>query len=114
MSYSHSVMSVVNAFNAYLGICLSIRLSFFHALKDMAACAKISVVNSLKLVCWLGDRSPLIFFQLFEVKIQPILNYGAEVWNLEADLNVTERAAEHQMLWCMVKLGGTDLCQFFL
>ena len=28
-SYGQSVMSVVNAYNAYLGICLSIRLSFF-------------------------------------------------------------------------------------
>ena len=95
--YGQSLISVVNAYK-YLGICLSTRLSFSHALKDMAARAKIGVANILKLLWSLGGKSPSIFFKPYDVQIQPILNYGAEVWNLEADLNVTERAAEHQML----------------
>ena len=41
-----NVMSVVNA-NMYLGICLSTRLSFTHAMKDRV---KIGVVNILKLL----------------------------------------------------------------
>ena len=57
----------------------------------MAARAKIGVVNILKLLWSLGERSPSIFFKLFDVQIQPILSYGTEVWGLEADLKVVER-----------------------
>ena len=88
--YGQSLISVVNVYK-YLGICLSTRLTFSHALKDMAARAKIGVVNILKLLWSLGEKSPSIFFKLFDVQIQPILNYGAEVWGLEADLKVVER-----------------------
>ena len=87
--YGQSLISVVNAYK-YLGICLSTRLTFSHALKDMAACAKIGVVNILKLLWSLREKS-LIFFKLFDVQIQPVLNYGAEAWGLEADLKVVER-----------------------
>ena len=85
-----SLISVVNTYK-YLGICLSTRLTFSRALKDMAACAKIGVVNILKLLWSLREKSALIFFKLFDVQIQPILNYGAEAWGLEADLKVVER-----------------------
>ena len=86
----NSPISVVNVYK-YLGICLSTRLTFSHALKDMAARAKIGVVNILKPLWSLGEKSPSIFFKLFDIQIQPILNYGAEVWGLEADLEVAER-----------------------
>ena len=85
-----SLISVVNAYK-YPGICLSTRLSFSRALKDMAARAKLGVVNILKLLWSLGEKSPSIFFKLFAVQNQLILNYGAEVWGLEADLKVVER-----------------------
>ena len=87
--YGRSLVSVVNVYK-YLGICLSTRLTFSHALKDMAARAKIGVVNILKLLWSLGEKSS-ISLKLFDVQIQPILNYGAEVWGLEADLKVVER-----------------------
>ena len=32
-----------------------------------------------------------VFFKLFDTQIQPMLNYGAEVWGLEADLKIIER-----------------------
>ena len=86
----NSLISVVNVYK-YLGICLSTRLTFSHALKDMAARAKIGVVNILKPLWSLGEKSPSIFFKLFDIQIQPILNYGAEVWGLEAELKVDER-----------------------
>ena len=88
--YGQSLISVVNVYK-YLGICLSTRLTFSHALKDMAARAKIGVVNILKLLWSLAEKSPSIFLKLFDAQIQPILNYGAEVWGLEADLKVVER-----------------------
>ena len=74
--YGQSLISVVNVYK-YLGICLPTRLTFSHALKNMAARAKIGVVNILKLLWWLTEKSPSIFFKLFDVQIQPILNYGA-------------------------------------
>ena len=85
-----SLISVVNAYK-YLGICLSTRLTFSHALKHMAVRAKIGVVNIPKIRWSLGEKAPSIFFKLFDVQIRPILNYGAEVWGLEADLKVVER-----------------------
>ena len=88
--YGQSLISVANAYK-YIGICLSTRLTFSHALKDMAARAKIGVANILKLLWSLGGKSPSIFFKPYDVQIQPILNYGAEVWGLEADLKVVER-----------------------
>ena len=70
---------------------MSTRLSFSHALKDMATRAKIGIVNILKLLSSLGEKSPSIFFKLFDVQIQLILNYGAGVWGLEASLKIVER-----------------------
>ena len=87
--YGQSLISGVNAYK-YLGICLSTRLTLSHA-SDMPARAKIGVVNILKLLWSLGEKSPSISFNLFDVQIQPIPNYGAEVWGLEADLKVVER-----------------------
>ena len=75
--YGQSFISVVNAYK-YLGICLFTRLSFSHALKDMAARAKIGA-KILKLLRSLGEKSPSIFFKLFAVQNQLILNYEAEV-----------------------------------
>ena len=57
--YGQSLISVVNAYK-YLGICLSTRLTFSHALKDMAARAKIGAINILKLLWSLGEKSPSI------------------------------------------------------
>ena len=61
--YSQSVISVVNAYK-YLGICMSTRLCFSHALKYIAAGVKIGVGNILKLLWSLGGKSPSIFFKL--------------------------------------------------
>ena len=72
---------VINAYK-YLGICLSTRFSVSHALKDMAARAKIGVVNILKLRWSLWEKAPSIFFTLFAVQIQPIKILGLKsgVW----------------------------------
>ena len=83
-------MTVVNQYK-YLGIYLSTRLIVSHAWNDMAQRAKKSVVGIFKLLWSLGERSPSIFFKLFDTKIQPMLNYGAEVWGLEADHTPIER-----------------------
>ena len=77
--YGENVMTVVNQYKC-LGIYLSTRLTFSHALNDIAQGAKKGVVGIFKLLWSLGERSPSIFFKLFNTQIQPMLNYGAEVW----------------------------------
>lgn len=85
-----TAISVVNVYKC-LEICLSTRLSFFHALNDMAVCARKDDVSILRLLWSLGKISPSIFFKLFDVQIQAILINGAEVWGLEADLEIIEK-----------------------
>ena len=79
--YGQNALSVVIVCT-YLGIRLSTKLSFPHALNDIAVRARKGVVNIFKLVWSLGKRSPSIFFNLFFCKIQPILNYGGEAQGL--------------------------------
>jgi hypothetical protein len=88
--YDTEVMKIVNAYK-YLGIYLSTRLSFSHSLNDMAGRAKKGIIGILKLLWSLGDKSPTLFFKLFDVQIQPMLNYGAEIWGLDADLKIIEK-----------------------
>ena len=88
--FGQETISVVNMYK-YLGIFLSTRLSFKHSLESMAQRAKKGVVGILKVLWTLGDRSPSIFFKLFDCQIAPMLTYGAEVWGLSADLLVLER-----------------------
>ena len=88
--YGENVMTVVNQYK-YLGIYLSTRLTFSHALNAMAQRAKKGVVGIFKLLWSLGERSPSMLFKLFDTQIQPMLNYGAEVWGLEADHTPIER-----------------------
>ena len=87
--YGKNVMTVVNQYK-YLCIYLSTRLTLSHAL-NMAQRAKKGVVGIFKLLWSSGKRFPSIFFKLFDTQIQPVLNYGAEVWELEADHTLFER-----------------------
>ena len=83
-------MEIVNMYK-YLGIYFSTRLSFSHALNDMSQRAKNGVICIFKLLWSLGERSPSIFFKLFDTQIQSMLNYGSEVWGLDADHTPIER-----------------------
>ena len=70
--YGENVTTVFNQYK-YLGIYLSTRLIFSHALNDMAKRAKKGVVGIFKLLWSLGERSPSIFFKLFDTQIQPMV-----------------------------------------
>ena len=88
--YNNNEVEVVNMYK-YLGIYLSTRLTFSHALNDMADRAKKGAVAIFRLLWSLGERSPSVFFKLFDTQIQPMLTYGAEVWGLDADHTPVER-----------------------
>jgi uncharacterized protein YacL (UPF0231 family) len=88
--YGEHVMTVVNMYK-YLGVFLSTRLSFSHAMNDAACRAKKGVVCILRLLWSLGEKLPDLFFKLFDCQIQPILNYGAEIWGLVANIKTIEQ-----------------------
>ena len=88
--YGNTPVEIVNVYK-YLGIYLSTRLSFSHALNSISERAKKGVIAIFKILWSLGERSPAIFFKLFDTQIQPMLNYGAEVWGLDADLAPVEK-----------------------
>ena len=75
----------------YLGIYFSTGLSFSHALNDMSQRAKKGAICIFKLLWSLGERSTLVFFKVFDTQIQFMLNYGSEVWGLDADHTPIER-----------------------
>ena len=88
--YGDTPMEIVNIYK-YLGIYFSPRLSFSHALNDMSQRAKKVDICIFKLLWSLGESSPSIFFKLFDTQIQSMLNYGSEVWGLDADHTPIER-----------------------
>ena len=57
----------------------------------MSQRAKKGVSCIFKLLWSLGERSPSIFFKLFYTQIQSMLNYGSEVWGLDADHTPVEK-----------------------
>ena len=64
------------------GVYLSTRLSFSHALNDMSQRTKKGVICFFKLLWSIGERCPSTVFKLLDAQIQPMFNYGAEVWGL--------------------------------
>ena len=88
--YGTDRFKIVNSYK-YLGIYFSTRLSYSYALRDLAKKAKAGLIRILKLLRSLNEKSPIIFFKIFDTQIQPILNYGAEVWGMRADLSIIEK-----------------------
>ena len=84
--YGDTPVEIVNMYK-YLGIDFSTRLSFSHALNDMSQRAKKGAICIFKLLWSRGERSPSIFFKLFDTQIQSVLNYGSDVWGLDADIH---------------------------
>ena len=69
----------------------STRFSFSRALNDMPQRAKKRVICIFELLWSIGERSPSIFFKLFDSQIQPMLSYGAEGWGFDVDTTSIER-----------------------
>ena len=88
--YGDTPLKIVNVYK-YLETYLSTRLSFSLALNDTSQRAKKGVICILKSLWSIGERSPSVFFKLFNLQIQPFLSYGAEVWGLDADTTPIER-----------------------
>jgi hypothetical protein len=80
--FGDKLLKVVNAYK-YLGIIFSTRLSFSYACHDLMSRAKKAVLSILHILYRFENCSSDVFFKLFDSQVQPILQYGAEVWGME-------------------------------
>ena len=72
-------MEVVNTYK-YLGIYFSTKLSVSYACQDLVARAKRAIICILKTMYRFEKSSVPLFLKLFDCQVQPILQYGAEIW----------------------------------
>ena len=80
--YDGKEIAVVNAYR-YLGIYFSTRLSFTTACRDIASKAKRALLLMLQRLRTYNNQSVNIFFKLFDARIQPIMQYGSEIWGFD-------------------------------
>jgi hypothetical protein len=81
-TFKGTVMPVVNAYK-YLGIYFSTRLSFVFACKDIASKAKRVLYMIVRKLRMYNNQSFNVFCRLFDTQVQPIVQYGAEIWGLD-------------------------------
>ena len=75
-------MTVVNAYK-YLGIYFSTRLSFNYACQELICRAKKAVICILQSMYKFENNTDTVFIKLFDTQVQPIVQYGAEIWGFE-------------------------------
>ena len=80
--YNGVPMPVVNVYK-YLGIYFSTRLSFVVACKDLASRAKNALLYVMKKLYTLNNNSLDLFMKIFDSQIQPVAQYGSEIWGLD-------------------------------
>ena len=72
-------LEVVNYF-IYLGMVLSMQLSFNIMAVDQATKAKRVLISLLNSLYYWGQLPKDVFFKLFDRKVSPVLLYGSEIW----------------------------------
>ena len=89
--FSGAVMPVANVYK-YLGIYFttSTRLSFVSACKDLASRAKNALLCILQ-IYMLNNNSLEVYLKLFDAQVQPVAQYGAELWGLDKAAVHTEK-----------------------
>ena len=80
-TYNGLAMPVVNVYK-YLGIYFSTKLSFTFACKDLASRGKRALLCIMQKLSYLENQSFDVFVKLFDSQVQPIVQYGAEIWGL--------------------------------
>jgi hypothetical protein len=80
--YDGAVMPVVNVYT-YLGIIFSTRLSFVAACKDLASRAKNALLCIMQKLYILNNNSFELLIKLLDSQVQPIVQYGSEIWGLD-------------------------------
>ena len=80
--YNGVIMPVVNVYK-YLGIFFSTKLSFTAACKDISSKAKRALLFVIQRLRQYDNSSFQVLMKIFDAQIQPIMQYGSEVWGLE-------------------------------
>ena len=80
--YGGERVAVVNTYK-YLGIYFSTRLSFGFSCQDLIARAKKAVISILQSMYKFQYNSVDVFLKLFDAQVQPIVQYGAEIWGID-------------------------------
>ena len=80
--YDGERVPVMNAYK-YLGIYFSTRLSFSYACQDLMSRAKKAVLGILHSMFKFQNNSVDVFIKLFDTQVQPIVQYGAEIWGID-------------------------------
>ena len=81
-TYDGQQLGVVNC-STYLGLTLSMQLSYNRMASDQAVKAKRILVSLLNSLYDLGQLPRNVFFKLFDRKLSPVLLYGSEIWGYE-------------------------------
>ena len=102
--YGGLEMAVVNSYK-YLGIYFSTKLSFSYACQDLVSKAKRALLCMMSKLYRINNNSLSVFFKLFDAQIQPIVQYGAEIWGLES----TSLLIEKIHLFAMKRFLGVDM-----
>ena len=87
--YKGDVVETVSGFT-YVGHYFTSRLSMYRMSESTACKAKRVLISLLSSLNHLMPMSRSVFYKLFDVKIAPILLYGAELWGL-SDMHDVER-----------------------
>ena len=80
-TYNGILMPVVNVYK-YLGLYFSTKLSFTVGCKDIASRGKRALICIMQKLSVLENKSFGLFVKLFDSQVQPIIQYGAEIWGL--------------------------------
>jgi len=75
-------LETVNEYK-YLGMKLSTMLSSNVAQTELACRAKAGLVQIVKSLRKINNVNPIVFFKLFDARIQPILLYASEIWGFD-------------------------------
>ena len=80
--YNRKTIDIVTHYK-YLGIVFNSRLTWGHAIKELAGKANIAVSMIRRAMWKLGVFGHKALFKMFNSSVVPILCYGSEVWRYE-------------------------------
>jgi hypothetical protein len=101
--YNGIIMPVSNIYK-YLGVHFTTRLSFTATCKELGSKAKGAFLCIHKKLSILKNSSTSLALKLFDAKVQPIAQYGSEIWGL---YNATCHI-EKMHLYALKKLLGVN------
>lgn len=85
-----SPLNVVNGYK-YLGIVFSTKVSFDIACKDLGSRGKKAFLSVIRSLYQYKNNSLDLFLKLFDAQIQPVLQYGSELWGLDKAAHQCEK-----------------------